>query len=251
MLRTRYRARGGSGGTSFTPTDISGLALWLDAADAATITQAAGAVSQWDDKSTESNHFTQPTGANQPTTASRTVNGRNALDFIANDFMIGPAGLYNINQVNNTFFAVFGQDTTGNISFFDGKQAAFSNRIYGLRIDATGTRFSFINGNYGNDALLIRTYDANPHIHVGRRSALGANGVQFYHDGTVAATLGFGAANSALDSIIMGKNLGGSFDFMDGPVCEVLIYRGTITDAQINTIGTYLAAKWGITWTNI
>lgn len=252
MIRTRNRARGGSGGASFAPADISGLALWLDAADAATITQSSGSVSQWDDKSTELNHATQGTGANQPTTNTRTINGRNVLDFDgANDYMSLPSGLYNINQADNALFMVIQQDTTGDASLLDGKQASFSNRIYGLRTDTSGTRYSFMNGNYGNDALLTTTYNANTHIYVGRRNALGANGVQIFKDGVIGATLGTGAANSALDQIVISKNLGGSFDFLNGAIAEIIIYRGTKTNNELNQVGNYLASKWGSTWTNI
>lgn len=69
------------GGAPFAPDDISGLALWLDASDTATITQSAGAVSQWNDKSGNANHATQGMAANQPSTNTRTINGRNVIDF--------------------------------------------------------------------------------------------------------------------------------------------------------------------------
>jgi hypothetical protein len=55
-------------------------ALWLDAADTATITESSGAVSQWDNKGSLGN-FAQATAANQPTTGASTVNGLNVLDF--------------------------------------------------------------------------------------------------------------------------------------------------------------------------
>lgn len=250
--RARPRARGGSGGAPFTPASISGLSLWLDASDTSTITQSAGAVSQWNDKSTELNHATQGTSANQPTTNTRTINGRNVLDFDgSNDFFDLPSGLYNINQADNALFMVIQQDTTGNASLFDGKQAGFSNRIYGLRSDTSGTRYSFMNGNYGNDALLTTTYDSNAHIYVGRRNALGTNGVQIFKDGVIGATLGTGAANTALDQIVISKHFGGSFDFLNGAIAEIIIYRGTKTNGELNQVGNYLASKWGITWTNI
>ena len=70
-----------AGTPPFTPASISGLALWLDAADTATITQSSGLVSQWNDKSGNARHATQATGANQPVTNTRTIGGRNAIEW--------------------------------------------------------------------------------------------------------------------------------------------------------------------------
>jgi len=53
----------------WTPGEIT-TALWLDAADAGTITQSGGAVSHWADKSGNDNHAAQATGSRQPVYAS-------------------------------------------------------------------------------------------------------------------------------------------------------------------------------------
>lgn len=61
--------------------------LWLDAADASTITESGGSVSQWNNKGTLEN-LTQASSANQPTTGANTVNGLNVIDF-AGDYLEG------------------------------------------------------------------------------------------------------------------------------------------------------------------
>jgi len=91
--------------TPFIPLGLNPV-LWLDANDASTITEVAGAVSQWDDKSGNGNHATQGTGSAQPTTGAETVGGKNALYFDGvDDFMAydgtGLAG------VNYTTFVAF------------------------------------------------------------------------------------------------------------------------------------------------
>jgi hypothetical protein len=69
-------------GTQWTPADLTGLALWLDASDASTLwadtnaTTAAtnnGLVARWDDKSGNARHVTQPTGGTQPTLQTNTI----------------------------------------------------------------------------------------------------------------------------------------------------------------------------------
>ncbi len=106
MLRTRLRSRSGigSGGApAFAPTDISGLQLWLDAADTATITQSGGSVSQWNDKSGNANHATQGTGAYQPVTNSKTINSRNVIDFDGTDDRLN----FNSTWINGSQYTVF------------------------------------------------------------------------------------------------------------------------------------------------
>ena len=66
---------------TFLPSDLAGLQLWLDAEDLSTITESSGAVSQWNDKSGNGQNAAQGIGSAQPTTGSRTLNGRNAIDF--------------------------------------------------------------------------------------------------------------------------------------------------------------------------
>jgi hypothetical protein len=51
-----------------------------------------------------------------------------------------------------------------------------------------------------------------------------------------------------------GLTLGSRFsisDQLDGFIGELAMYGRLLTNAEINRIGTYLASKWGMTWTNI
>lgn len=67
----------------WTPTVLgSALSLWLDAADASTITLNGSTVSQWNDKSGNGRHATQATAANQPAWGR----GRNLLRY-SEDFL--------------------------------------------------------------------------------------------------------------------------------------------------------------------
>ena len=79
--------------TQWTPALIS-TALWLDAADATTLfTTNAGstvatngsAVGRWNDKSGNNRHATQATSANRPSCLTGALNGRQGVQFTAND----------------------------------------------------------------------------------------------------------------------------------------------------------------------
>lgn len=64
---------------SWTPAELTGKQLWLDASDASTITLDAGKVTEWRDKSGNTYHVSEATGSNQPTLISA---GQNGLDII-------------------------------------------------------------------------------------------------------------------------------------------------------------------------
>lgn len=66
----------------------SRLALWLDASDSSTIILNGSTVSQWNDKSGNGRHASQPTAANQPTYNLNGLNGKTVLTFDgSSDFM--------------------------------------------------------------------------------------------------------------------------------------------------------------------
>lgn len=81
--------RAGTWPTTFAnPTSLTGLQLWLDAADSATLFDATtggslvaanGTVKRWEDKSGNGRHATEAT--NGPTRKTNVQNGRDSLDF--------------------------------------------------------------------------------------------------------------------------------------------------------------------------
>lgn len=70
-----------SGTVAWTPAQLPGLALWLDAADSSTITLNGTDVSQWDDKSGNGNHVSNATAATQPPYLATGWNGKPTLSF--------------------------------------------------------------------------------------------------------------------------------------------------------------------------
>jgi hypothetical protein len=76
--------------TVWNPSMIS-TALWLDAADASTVTTVSGAVSQWNDKSGNARNFTQSTAGSRPTYTASALNGRSAVTPDgSDDWLTGP-----------------------------------------------------------------------------------------------------------------------------------------------------------------
>ena len=69
---------------AFNPKQISGCQLWLDSTDSSTISFSSGSsMTQWNDKSGSSNHFTPTSGT--PTLISD--NGRSVVNFTSGTIM--------------------------------------------------------------------------------------------------------------------------------------------------------------------
>ena len=76
----------------------SDLVLWLDAADASTITLNGSTVSQWNDKSGNGRNATQATSANQPVYTTNAINGLSVLTFANTPkSFVMPSGVYATN----------------------------------------------------------------------------------------------------------------------------------------------------------
>lgn len=98
----------GTSTPTWTPADITTEA-WYDASDASTITSASGLVSQWDDKSGNDFHVSQPTGSLQPQTGVTTLAGKNTICFDGNDDYIFRASGFT-NKIYSLFAVVVNYD---------------------------------------------------------------------------------------------------------------------------------------------
>lgn len=260
--------RGGAGGTPpFSPSDISGLELWLDASDASTITEAAGSVSQWDDKSESGYNFTQPTAARQCTTGTRTMNGLNVLDFDGDDYLQNTANAVDLFTGDATWFVVgtsdAGDDDTmlyvcnspteagsgdynglggGNILEVELRMDSSNDTdfLYQDGTSATGTAQST---NTDNASLLIGSYAAGGNLTSANNTSDTASVSGVPASGTYTPTRFRLGANGTLAF--------GQARWLNGAIAGVLMYSRVLTTAEINQTGDYLATKWGLTWTDI
>ena len=222
-------------------------ALWLDAADLSTITESGGAVSQWDDKSGNGYHAVQATGSEQPVTGTRTLNGRNVLDFDGtNDNMdIDYAGLFSVPSGNNTVIIVWKTDVSGT------EQRTFSGFVgggtrWGVQYRIAGSnRLNGVNNTGFSPTNHTITEDTNAHIDFMRRSA---SDVETGRDGS--STTAANGANVTVDNIRLGATLGATSS-VNGVIAEALLFNRALSNTEINWIGNYLATKWSISWTNI
>ncbi|WP_152051821.1 phage head closure protein [Tautonia marina] len=222
------------------PPVTSGLRLWLSSSVAEYIVSSGGLVSQWTDRSGNGNHLTQGTAVNQPTTGTRTLNGRNALDFDGtNDFMLLPSALHSIPGANNTVFVVALSDTGAGSG---GAQAL-------LRGDTTNFQMQFNPGSArienrnhtSTNVFTTVTKNATANIFAQCRNGSALTAC-FNTTQTVNAS---GANNVTVTGIGLGGSATGTQPF-NGLIAEVLVYNRALTLAEANQVATFLKDKWNV-----
>jgi hypothetical protein len=252
----------------FLPTDLSGLQLWLDADDAASITSSAGLVSQWNDKSGNNRHATQSSSSAKPTTGTRTINSKNAIDFDgATDFIKTSSRIFTAPSAR-TYIVV---TKTDNAQPGTGTARLVSERFSGGALIGTKTtnQFNFLHDYNTTGSFLRRSSvdnsidTTNPWILVctwGGTST--SSGVHLYKDGSpeVSYSIDTNGTGTGVNADSTGLSIGASIDnagavvsntYYDGLISEILIYNRVLTASELNQIGVYLEGKWGITWTSI
>ena len=222
---------------AFTPLAYS-PAAWFDASDGDTITETAGKVSQWDDKSGNGNHATQGTGANQVSTGIETLNGLNVLSADGNDIMTFPCSINPLNPiyvfqvVKFTAVSDVVQDFTG-----AGVRLVVANNVIG-RDSGGGISTKNVTATTLNTAISCSSFHINDDANEFTKRE---DGVQVYND-TVGTdfTTGTFTTGYLFDDSTGGNAINGGY------VAEYIVYNPSseFTAVQISTVEGYLSRKW-------
>jgi len=235
------------------PSSITGLQLWLDADDANTITESGGLVSQWDDKSGQSNDAIQGTGSAQPTTNATTINGKNVIDFGTQTDFMTVADDSTLDMDSGTGFTIFmvvnsaGFVSHGSgLNFFLAKgDGAAATAMYGLLTQSTN-QLNFQSGSSdftgsvgpvisGIDAIYTATMD-----NASTTSRHFVNGVLEATNNTVTVN-----SDNAV-ALTIGGATGVTTRYAAGSYAEILIYNRLLSTSERLQVESYLTAKWGI-----
>ena len=236
---------------AWTPAELgASLALWLDANDASTITLNGSTVSQWNDKSGSSRHVSQASAANQPGYNTRTLDGKQVVEFSGNQMLFSTASVLSGNP--DVLMAVVVQFDT-NVNAIDDRSVqlgAGAGTSYAITGGAQGYSSRFNNGNeiYGPTSL------ATPLIQIGTRSS-GSDyaASQMFISGTESArtsggndtgvpVIGNGVSVGA--GAISSDPLGSVGSPIDGFIAETVIAEDVTLSTRQRVEG-YLAWKWG------
>ncbi len=212
--------------TAWVPANLgAALALWFDAADVGTITQTAGVVAQWADKSGGGRHQAQATTGKRPTYNATALNGLGGVVFTASSsqVLVGSSP-----SATGAIFVVSNSTNTSYGGFFSGvaEQAGinnywFINALSGPALENEGTG-------------LVRTFYVN------------GTATQSYTAGSARL---FSGINPSPLSNTTNCQLGADRSYgryLNGSVNELIVINTVPTTAMQQTIEGYLAWKWGL-----
>ena len=248
--------------TVWNPSMIS-TALWLDAADAGTVTTVSGAVSQWNDKSGNGRNATQPTSTRRPTYSAAFLNSKAVISFDGSDDILGFTNrtlASNVNAISYFFVAISNApSSTGYRPLIDLNSNANTDRasVYfrsstveagGRRLDADSYQFQQAGALTTSACLGSVIFDySSATLGIGfNGSALSYRSGGFQTAGSTSNTnstfISIGAANNpSIDA----------FTAIASSACncrigEIIAVQSAVTALVREKTEGYLAHKWGL-----
>lgn len=227
---------------------VDHLVAWFDAADANTITESSGDVSQWDDKSGNANNASQGTASNQPLLVADAANGHPVIRFDGVDnFLSLPSVIISGSTLRTAFFVIRRADNGAAQTFFSLTTATSNIFIYGRNpVDIIGSyQISSKRDFTGSvadptDFFVLTHVTPTTNISTSEMRIDGSNlSVQSTNAGV------FNTSSSGTSSI--GRWRSGNPQYFDGDLGEIIIYDKALSNSEILSVESYLAVKWGVT----
>ena len=232
--------------TVWNPSMIQ-TALWLDAADASTVTTVSGAVSQWSDKSGNGRHATQSTSGKRPLLAAAGLNSKNVIDCDGVDDELSLANVLSLTSVNQSLFLVAKRDNAAGRTEMP---IAIGNSLTSdsiAEIPRWTDNIMYSQAGYvANRPTPTSVITDQPYI-----AAITGGTIQLsYTNGTL---IGTGTnQNSSPFSVTSGfvgsgSAVSASGRFFDGKIAEIVLLPLVADTATRQKLEGYLAWKWGLT----
>lgn len=247
----------------FSPSTLPNLKAWYDASDTTTITTGMGGVATWADKSPNGYNLTQSDSTKRPASGSRTLNGKNVIDFDGTNDLLTASSAANWAFLSNTgastAFYVLMQDTASTAQGYADTGGFTSASVdYELYREATTSNFwhRVGNGNGGAGPVENATSNsisaANHYFYVisDPNNGTAANRSIPYLDGTAlnknnSRTTSPSSSNPAYPLSIGGRQDDSGYAF-NGAFAEIIFVSGIASNANITSTVNYLKAKWGL-----
>lgn len=246
-------------------------ALWLDAADASTVTTVSGAVSQWNDKSGNRRNATQGTAANRPAYTFAGQNGQNVLTFDGTNDSLNLTADLDIKPAHSVFIAAENNATitdalsaqlllsgtgytypstttsefllgvgslTGNLNNERLYSVAVANGVGAADVYGYGKTNADVSGGF----FLSSAFTTSGNAFTGR-----LNGSSDF--ATTGSAGGYSSLNIRYPSTIrgIGYRFSNSLNYWNGQIREIIVCQSSLAIADINKVEGYLAHKWGLT----
>lgn len=222
----------------FDPLSLSGAVLWLDGSDNSTFTQSGNRVTQWWDKSDQSNHVSAV--SNGPLANRRTINGEPAVYFDGTDSMNVGSTLIDMSTSDFSIFSVVQSDIhAATVPWsFANQFKIFDHSSSQWRInDGAGVTPDTLLGNAGTTG--------QPRMITIAGGSL-SNDIVTYFDNTLDSS---GAATfpATLNDFTIGAQFAGhTGSRLTGLIGEIIVYNRKLTSEEIAEVHQYLENKWKV-----
>lgn len=225
------------------PLDISGCVLWLDGADssAASMTLNGSLVETWKDKSGSGNNVTA-SGGLRPTLTSNALNSRSVLTFGGSQGLTGNLTASISTNAYSAFVVcrISGSVTNGRVLSTAGAGSDFSSGSVIPCVSNSGTLSAFA-GTQGTNASGVTGF-ASYGVFAGVLSSnLVTNSAGGMSVASAAATL-----STAVTRLGVGVAAQGGTGFNTCDIAEIILYPTALSTADRARVEAYLATKWGI-----
>lgn len=237
--------------STFQPSTITGLQLWLDAATASTFTNtnpSTGGAVAWNDRSGNDRNAVNSSGC---TIQMSTFNEKPSIYFPPSSQQLTISSL-TLDTFPLTYFAVFNWQSTSNSStnsLLSTTYPPYYNLQFYQHFTTSGYQFaSGVTGGQANASLVSNSFSSTLlstftlvtlQLNSPNNYVLNING---------SSSVGAGSNFSAYPSEQNGKSTSVFIQGLLGMyVSEMLLYQGTtLTQTQYQQVEGYLAKKWGL-----
>jgi len=227
---------------NWTPAEIT-TALWLDAADASTITESGGVVSQWNDKSGNNNHVAQSTSTLRPVVASNALNSKPVIRFDGTDDRLETATALFATPVFGVYTVTANRNPSGEAVWAGQYLLSDTGRTL-IQQNGINTRLAALFDG-GGTILFNGTADNNFHI-FGYEKNL--NNGSLYYEAVNKGTSSSLSSTIANTTWKIGEpGSGGAIFAAALDAAEIVILSAPASTTNRQKIEGYLAHKWGLT----
>jgi Fibronectin type III domain len=266
----------------FIPSNISGLAMWLDGADQSTlftdtsattaVTADGNLIASWRDKSTNAYLFTQATSGNRPTYKTSILNGRSITRFNGTStFLQSSATLpfYTSSTSGGSFFVVFMATTVTSQRFLMTYQNQVTNTYCGGESELGYTTGNGGQGNFGfhqgcskatvaatgtivTNSYVLMSYVLATTGTTPANSTIFKNGISLTPANDQTGFYSAGSYPSANNSryLNIGARIFNGSQATDcwhsGDIAEIIWYQTPLSTTDRQGIESYLSKKWNI-----
>jgi hypothetical protein len=215
---------------AFSPRQIPGLGLWLDAADSSTVTGTTP-ITGWTDKSGNGRTVTITSG---PTYGTTSQGGNRTMVFNNNTITTSIASA--VGTGDFTLIAVWYQSSAGTNTVLSLGTVASSSQSLGF----SGNKYNFYQFGDVNESA----YSASTPSWVVQIGTRIGSVKKVYINGNLGTTPSSTSYDVSVTTVTIGK--GDNFA-ITGEIGEIMIYTGTMSDTSRQSLESYLAQKWSLT----